>query len=326
MYEIGRYDFPEPEHFVVWYECKKRHRAVSLEFLRSFVDQRDITRALKVARDLDTDALLITRNDSPERGDKKLQKLFQSCAFRQFQPRFNSTLPATCLVDHNDLILERYLKDNVAVVRFQDERFVYKFMNTTCLQDTFETEERNYQKLAGVAGIPQLKAAVRKDGVVHGLLIPYIEGDDLWSVATTSSGVDDHDSGLLNITYGIISLAAMLEKQRHFYHQDLKCSNIVRRTHDGELFFVDLAGGLTKGMYRPEREGHILRNGFDAADAVFSLGRTVWSLWNGRAPATAVSVDAVRDDTVRDIVTDCEEGRVGCIGALYEKYVPIASR
>ena len=115
----------------------------------------------------------------------------------------------------------------------------------------------------------------------------------------------------------------MLEK-RHFCHQDLKCSNIVRRKQDGELFFVDLAGGLTKGMYHQEREIHILRNGFDAADGLFSLGRTLWSLWTGSAPATTVSVDAIHNDVVQNIFTDCEEGRLGSIGALHGKYVPIA--
>jgi len=314
MYEIGRYDFPQSGHFIVWYECNKRQHPVYLEFLGCSVDEPDVRLALKAARELDADALLITRTSAHEGGSTN----FIICQFREFKPQFNTSL---CLIDHDDLSFERYLKDNVAIVWFQSEQFVYKFMDTTCLQATFETEERNYRKLAGVSGIPCLKAAVSKAGVVQGLLISYIDGDNLWSVATGSS-LDD--SELLNITYGIIQLAAILEK-RHFYHQDLKCSNIVRRRRDGKLFFVDLAGGLTKGMYRQEREYHILRNGFDAADGLFSLGRTIWSLWTGCHPETTVSIDAIRHDTVRKIVTDCEKGRLDSIGTLDGKYVPIVA-
>jgi serine/threonine protein kinase len=311
MYEIGRYDFPQSGHFIVWYKCNKRQHPVYLEFLDWSVDEPNARRAMKTARELEVDALLITRTGSHE-GDNTE---FVVCQFREFKPQFNTTLG---LVDHDNLSFERYLKKNVAIVQFQNERFVYKFMDTTCLQATFETEERNYRKLADVSGIPRLNAAVSKGEVVQGLLISYIDGDDLWSVAGDSA-LDD--SELLNITYGIIQLAAVLE-ERQFYHQDLKCSNIVRRRRDGKLFFVDLAGGLTKDMYRHEREYHILCNGFDAADGLFSLGRTIWSLWTRSHPQTTLSIDAIRHDTVRKIVTDCEEGRVDSIGALDGKYVP----
>src|SRR5271167_2453363 len=74
---------------------------------------------------------------------------------------------------------------------------------------------------------------------------------------------------LLDITFKIIRLATDLE-QRKFYHEDLKCCNIIRRHADGEIVFIDLGGGLTRGMYREERESVIKYDGGpDAADTLW---------------------------------------------------------
>ena len=126
---------------------------------------------------------------------------------------------------------------------------------------------------------------------------------------------------LLNVTYRIINLAANLER-RKFYHIDMKCSNIVRRNADGELFFIDFAGCLKGGMYREERSSIILFDGPDASDALFTLGRTLWELWAAESPWKGAPLDRIQNETVRNIIRDCEEGSVESIVDLSEKYSP----
>jgi len=174
----------------------------------------------------------------------------------------------------------------------------------------------------GASGIPTLKAVVRKAGFPHwhGILISYIEGSDLWSAVLANENMCQWDAqDLLNITYRIISVAASLE-QCNFYHEDLKCSNIIRRS-DGESFFIDLAGGLTEGMYRPERQSTIYETGPDAHDALFTLGRTIWELWAADSPFKGVCLARVPNETARNIIKDCEEGNLENIVCLSQKYL-----
>jgi len=124
---------------------------------------------------------------------------------------------------------------------------------------------------------------------------------------------------LLDITFKIIHLATHLER-RKFYHEDLKCSNIMRRHADGELFFIDLGGGLTDGMYREEREFVIMDHGPDATDALFNLGRTLWELWAADSPWKGAPLHRVSNETVRRIIADCEQGNMESILRLSEKY------
>ena len=125
---------------------------------------------------------------------------------------------------------------------------------------------------------------------------------------------------LLDITFKIIRLAADLERHK-FYHEDLKCTNIIRRHADGEIFFIDLGGGLTRGMYREERESVIrYGDGPDATDALFTLGRTLWELWTADSPWKDVPLDLIKDETVRSIIMDCEQGNVESIHCLSEKF------
>jgi serine/threonine protein kinase len=192
-------------------------------------------------------------------------------------------------------------------------------MTSKCHQFTFETEVENYRKLTGVPGIPTLKAVVRKDGLIQGLLRSYIEGLDLWS--TVENGELRDEALLLDITYRIIHIASNLE-QCKFYHEDLKCSNIVRRHTDGELYFIDFGGGLTEGMYREERVFSTSYNGPDASDALFTLGRTLWELWAAESPWKGAPLDRLENQIARNIIRDCEEGNVESIIHLSERYCP----
>lgn len=210
------------------------------------------------------------------------------------------------------------MKPNIKVVSFKGEQFVYKFMIKKDFQNTFETEVWNYRRLAGVAGVPVLRAVVKKEGLIQGILITHIEGPDLWQAVADNVFTDE--SALLDITYKIIRIAANLETH-NFYHEDLKCSNIIWNRSTGDIYFIDLAGGLTSGMYREERSSSIAFNGPNACDALFTLGRTLWELWAGRSPWESAPLDEVSNGTVREIIKECEEGLVGSIAELSKKFI-----
>jgi len=74
-------------------------------------------------------------------------------------------------------------------------------------------------------------------------------------------------------------------------------------------------------MYREERESVIrYGDGPDATDALFTLGRTLWELWTADSPWKDVPLDLIKDETVRSIIMDCEQGNVESIHCLSEKF------
>lgn len=82
-------------------------------------------------------------------------------------------------MDHRELVDLKELSRNVKLVSFHGHQFAYKFITPGRYQNSFETEVENYKKLAGVPGISQLKAIVRRERLIQGLLMSYIEGIDL---------------------------------------------------------------------------------------------------------------------------------------------------
>jgi predicted Ser/Thr protein kinase len=319
--QVGSYQYPGEERYDLWYVCPFRSCTVYLEFPDGWKGENEVRMALKAANEKNTFAIKVTRE--PPKSTYSLSPQpsgplrFSVCEFKDYNPHFNSDFS---IVDHDELIELKTLKHNVHLVTYQGEKFVYKFMTQTCYQSSFETELAQYKKLAGAIGVPVLKAVVRKAGFVQGLLMSYIEGTNLRSLVQRGDILTDDD--LLDITYRIIHLAAYLEQLR-FYHEDLKCSNIVRRHVDSEVYFVDFGGGLTDGMYREERRNHISFNGPDPNDALFTLGRTVWELWAAASPskgADGASLDRVRNETARNMVRDCEEGNVQSIVYLSKKF------
>lgn len=320
---VGRYDYPDKRRFDLWYRCPKRSCTVYLAFEDGWKSEEEVRHALNAAIEKDICAIKVTRI-YPEsiKGNKHQFRHagesleFSECQFKPYQPHFNSDFVA---VDYEELTHVKELKSNVMVVSFDGEEFAYKFMTPKCYQNSFETEVANYKKLEGVEGIPRLKAIVRKAGLIQGLLMSYIEGIDLWSAV--QNGAMRNEEILFDITYRIIRVAANLE-QHKFYHVDLKCSNIVRRDTDGEIYFIDFGGGWTDGMYREERFQHVSRNGPDTRDALFTLGRTIWELWTGDHPFKDAPLDRVKNDTVCNIIRDCDEGNVDNIAHLYSLYCP----
>jgi len=321
---VGRYDYPDKRRFDLWYQCPIRSSTVYIAFEDGWESEEEVRHALNVALKKEICAIKVTRiyvestkDNGPQFTHASQRLKFSACQFKPYQPHFNSDFVA---VDHKELAHIKDLKSNVAVVSFRGEEFVYKFMTPKCYQNSFETEVENYRKLEGVEGVPRFKAVVRKAGLIQGLLMSYIDGIDLWSAVQNGSIWDEET--LLDITYKIIRVAANLE-QHKFYHVDLKCGNIVRQDLDGEVYFVDFGGGWTDGMYREERFHHISRKGPDPRDALFTLGRTIWELWAADHPFRDASLDRVENDTVRNIVRDCDEGNVDNIVQLCALYCPL---
>jgi serine/threonine protein kinase len=319
--EIAWYQYPDNKQHDLWYRHRKTGRVVYFHFPDDWEDEDEVRLGLKVAIERDMCALRVTRKcpeialaDNPQYRRLRDRLIFEVCEYKLYIPHFNADFVS---VDHDELIDLKELTHNVKLVSFRGQRFVHKFISPGRHQNSFEAEVENYKKLEGAPGIPRLAAVVRKEGLIQGLLMSYIEGINLWSAVTSEDPPDD--DMLFDITHRIIHVAAELER-RKFYHEDLKCTNIVRRTADGQLFFIDLGGGLTEGMYREDRASLIHSRGPDATDALFTLGRTIWELWTADSPWKGAPLDRVRNGTVRDIIRNCEEGTVGSIGHLSDKY------
>src|SRR5208282_1340605 len=139
---------------------------------------------------------------------------------------------------------------------------------------------------------------VKCKGVVQGLLIPYIEGDNLWEARIRS------EAELVGMTYRIIEIAAGLEKVG-YYDEDLKCQNIVRRRSDGALFFIDFAGGLTEGFYREKSFDDLVMGKINGKDAIYILGKTLWQLWTLEHPREEDKLPDRIPEAARKIIYDC---------------------
>lgn len=95
----------------------------------------------------------ITRTKS-EGCDSKLG--FHVNPFKSYHPRFNSDV--TPVIKYEDLVLHPvdHLAANIQVVTFENQLFVYKFMNKDSEQCEFEREVERYQMLKDCDGVPVL--------------------------------------------------------------------------------------------------------------------------------------------------------------------------
>jgi hypothetical protein len=225
-------------------------------------------------------------------------------------------------VHYSDLKVIKKPHEKVKIVEYQGERYVYKYSYRSKHYNAFHCELRNYIKLAGMPGIPPLKAVVlnpRLPPDYPGLLISYIEGDDLQGLY---EGWLLQQADLVDITERVVRLAADLE-DRGFYHQDIKCNNILRR-NDGEIFFIDFEQDVREGMYPAKWDKWIRRKRIvSPRNALFALGRTIWEFWSRTMPnGFDVQREMMRvpDEFVRRIYYSCLYKEVGSIRALHDKY------
>ena len=63
------------------------------------------------------------------------------------------------------------LTQNVHIVQFEGERYVYKFMIRSSNQGTFEKEFQHYVQVQECDGVPDLATVVERQGRIRGLLL-----------------------------------------------------------------------------------------------------------------------------------------------------------
>ena len=135
--EVGRYRYPKGNDTEFWFRCKKRPVIVYLRFINGWDDDRDFRRALEEAVKMNTTAFTVTRTRPQSTDSDEIQPLcrrdrfqFIKCDYKEYFPHFNSDFHT--VVDHEWLIDVKCLKNNVKVVSFDGEQFVYKFMIPKC--------------------------------------------------------------------------------------------------------------------------------------------------------------------------------------------------
>ena len=305
----GVYEHPGGLPLEYWYECPIRGLIVNLIFVNcSPTSPYDHQSAMRYAYEHHTTGVKIWKRN----GLRGLQ--FEAFDGTPVRFGFNTDYQA---VSYDELSCIDMIKDNISVVIFQNVKYVHKFMDRTSCQRSFETEVRRYQQLNGYDGVLELKAVVRRNDRVQGLLIPFIEGDELWNLV--KGGQLTHE--LLHVTDRIIEIARNLEKAG-VYHEDLKCENIIRRKSDGLLFFVDFGGGITKGFYREEASDDLLDGKIHPREALYILGKTLLQLWTAKHPQLSDQLSA--DDipvAVRSTIVNCIDGGVDTVDELFRKHV-----
>ena len=307
-YELSSYQHPQNGRIEFCYLCSVRHHEVHLIFNNPVHSQDDIRKAMRYALVNKLDGVEITR---PERTPWNME--FKTCVAKPFKiGAFNAEYRT---IDVTQLTTIFSITHNIDVVTFEGNRFVHKYMWEGSRQWSFEREFKRYEQLKQCKGVPSLEAVVKREGMIRGLLISFIDGENLANIQFKSK------RELLEITYRIIKVAAGLEKVG-YYNEDLKCQNIVRRRSDGAIYFIDFAGGLTDGFYPEESNSKLYTGEVSPKDGIYILGKTLWQLWTNDIPARELP-DSI-PEPARNIINDCCVNRIfGSIRELQDSYCPV---
>ena len=228
------------------------------------------------------------------------------------------TTPATLglvSIERDELKVVTILSPTVHIVEYQGTRYIHKFMGYLSVTSSFECEIAHHQRVFGSQFVPKLFYIVTFRGRNRGLLLEFVDGNDLSSIAASQT-----QSQLYLITAKILEALEDLEK-RAYYPQDLKCANIVVRNTDNAIFIVDLGGGFSEGMYLrtalrtfKNGEGSIL-----PSEMLYTLGRTVWELWIDDVPPEDEKAKAPNTllPLIRSLVDEC------CGGIQFESVTEV---
>lgn len=181
-------------------------------------------------------------------------------------------------IERDQLQTVRPLTPNVDIVLFNGKKYVHKYMNVFSQPSSFECEIRNHQRVYGSRFVPELFNIVTCDRKNRGLLLEYIDGENLSQISSVLNEMQ-----LYSMTASILDAITDFE-MRGYYPQDLKCANIVSRNKDMSLFVVDLGTGFTEGMHLQEATRAFGGVSILPYQMVYTLGRTLWELWMDDIP------------------------------------------
>ena len=307
--ELGSYQHPQNGPNEFWYKCAIRKCVVYLRLDKSCRSQDIIREAMKYALHQQLEALKVRQPTST-----RWEAEYEPCSPKSIDGGSRFNVEYHTIVDFSELTFVSAITLNVNVVELNGVKYIYKYMRPGNIQLSWEREFRNYMNIQRCKSIPSLIAIVRRDGAIRGLLLSFIDGENLGDLDIKS------DSERLDITYRIISVAVNLEKV-DYYHGDLKCGNILRRKADGDIYFIDFAGGATKGFYPQESEWKILCGDVNPKDGVYILGKALWQLWTNPSGIPEEILSETIPYPVHDIIHDCCIARnVADMNELYGKW------
>lgn len=216
-----------------------------------------------------------------------------------------------------ELHMVKHLTRSVEIVQYNGMHYIHKYMNYLSQPSSFEYEILHHQRVCGTSFVPRLCNVVTSHGKNRGLLLEFIDGDNLSEL----SGIVDR-STLYSITATILEAITDLE-MRGYYPQDLKCANVVMRHSDKSLFVVDLGDGFSEGMHLQESVQAFGKGSIVAKHMLYTLGRTIWELWIDDVPPDDETKEAPNTlpPLIRTIINDCCRGvRFKTISEAKEAY------
>lgn len=216
--------------------------------------------------------------------------------------------PTLLRVEREQLETVKRLTNNVEIVRYNETRYIHKYMNYLSRPSSFESEIMHHRRVHGTRFVPMLFSVVTYRGENRGLLTEFIDGDNVTELS------DKLNQSQLYVTTALILEAIADLEMRGYYPQDLKCANIVRRRSDGSIFIVDLGDGFSAGMYLREAMKTPAGGSVLPKHMLYTLGRTIWELWIDDVPPDEETTGAPAHfpSVIRSLVDNC------CLGGTFK--------
>src|SRR5436305_7641594 len=114
--------------------------------------------------------------ETPDSVSQTIPSIFNTTKLREDHFSSHSTpiiRPFNTKTSLSWIVAKIEITNNLHIVTYQNIQYVHKFMWRESYQESFEREVQRYIRLKERDGVLQLKAVVKRNGVVQGLLIPY---------------------------------------------------------------------------------------------------------------------------------------------------------